>query len=136
MMFDFRNLGGARQELVEMPAPASRVQLVPIPSRHPIKHLLDAPAQPRRGFGFFSPDRFKNGQYVGQLHVPHHDPTNLGISVLCQCISPLLSVLGVAPASLVRGNVRPSRLLECHVLGEGRAKGACRRPRFFTTLDQ
>jgi hypothetical protein len=65
-MFDVCNLGGSSQELVEVAAPAGRVQPVAIPSRRgPIQHLFDAPTQPSRGFGFFGPDRFKHGQYVG-----------------------------------------------------------------------
>ena len=86
-----------------MAAPAGWVQSVAIPTRGgPIQYLLDTPAQPSCGFGLFGPDRFENGQYMHQPYIPYHQCTDLGIGVARQRVSPLLSVLGIAPAGLMR----------------------------------
>jgi hypothetical protein len=46
MVFDTRNLGRTRQKLIEVAAPAGRVQPVAITSRRsPIQHLFDAPTR-------------------------------------------------------------------------------------------
>ena len=109
-MFDPRNLRRLSQELIEVAAPASRIEALAMAARGcPIKDQLDSPAQPRRSFRLGRPNRLKDGQHVGQLDISDQEVANRRLGIDGQGVPPLLGVFGVPPACFMGGDIGGSR---------------------------
>ena len=64
-MLDLSELGRRREQLVQMASPPRRVLAAAKSARGaPVKHGLDAAAQPARGFWCLVPKRLKHFQHV------------------------------------------------------------------------
>ena len=101
-----------------MAAPAGRILAAPLAARRcRIQYRFDALADPTGGFGLCGPDRLQN---------PHHKPgvdlldgqgANEGVGIGGKGVAPLVAVLCVPPAGLVRLDESLGRVLEGYLLG-------------------
>src|SRR3546814_2592806 len=95
-----------REVLRDMAAPAGGVFSFPItPRLSGIEDRFHATAHAACSLGFVLPDRLKDFQDVGRANLRHGQFANDWIDVCGQSVLPLLPVLVIAPASLVRRDV-------------------------------
>lgn len=89
-----------------MAAPPGRILAVAVSSSlGGIHHGLDAAPHPAGSFELGLPDWLQNLHHMCRRHVGNSRPTDHRVDIGFQRVGPLLAMLGIAPAILVRGNV-------------------------------
>ncbi len=124
MVLDLMGTRLRRWQLLKVSLPAGRVLAFAQSSGlGPIKHRLDASSHPAGGLGLDRPDRLQDGQHQSGVDVRDAPTSEDRIGIGRRGAFPLLGMLFVAPASLVRADVGGGRLLERKALG-GVQRGA------------
>ena len=119
-----RKPGTGRQYLRDMAAPARRVFTLPVSARlGGIEHGFNPPPDTAGSFGLVLPDRLKDFQHMRRANIGNWQFAHDGIDVAGQRVAPLLPVLVIAPACLIRADIRL-----CHGL-EGDSGYLCRLSR-------
>ena len=117
-MLDPLHLRAGRQEAVQMAAPAGGVLPGTVAARRGgVQHRLDALADPAGGFRLRRPDRLQHPEHKPGVDLLDRQGADDRVDVGFQGIAPLVAVLGVAPACLVRPDVGLGRSLEGDLLG-------------------
>ncbi len=102
-----------RQDLCDMSAPACRVFAVTVaPRLGGIENGFDPPAHPACRLSLLLPDRLEDLEYMGGANLGHRHFTDRRIDVGRKRGLPLLAVLVIAPAALVRADIGFGHLLE------------------------
>ncbi len=105
VMFHRLHLSALGQQIVEVTAPAARVLTLPLATRSGgIQHALDAPSQTRSRFRLGAPQGFNDPQDKVGIDSGDRNVADDWVSIGRKGVAPLLTVLGVAPAVLVRAD--------------------------------
>src|SRR5215469_2693520 len=100
-----------------MTTPPCRIVALPVTAcRRPIEHRFDATSDSARRLWLCGPDRLDNLHDETDIYPPDRDVSNNRVDVALQRAGPLLGVLRVLPAGLMRGNVGLGSLPERHRL--------------------
>src|SRR6516225_3018715 len=78
----------------------------------PIEDDLDPAANTARGVGLVLPDRLQAFEHQRRVNVLHGQIADDGMDIAIKRIAPLLPMLGIAPAGLMRRDVSFGALLE------------------------
>ena len=76
-----------------------------LPHCSPYQHQLDPAANTARRFGGSPPNRFQHAENSGSVHLRYRHAANNRMSVRFERGAPLRTVLGIAPAGFVRGDI-------------------------------
>jgi hypothetical protein len=107
-----REPGTGWQDLRDMAAPAGRVFALPVSARlGGIEHRFNPAPHAAGSFGLVLPDRLKDLQHMRSANVGNRQFAHDGIDIGGQRVAPLLPVLVIAPACLIRADIASATAL-------------------------
>src|SRR5438067_1773176 len=101
-----RQAGAGWQDLRDMAAPAGRVLAFTVSSRlGGIEHGFNPSPDAAGSFRLVLPDRLQNLEHMRRANLGNRQFPHDGVDVAGQRVAPLLAVLVIAPAPLIRGDI-------------------------------